>query len=303
MIEAKKAGVLVLAATKNPAAPFSGGIDDYDYMTNGVVAVSAIGPDHGLLADPVDGWEVEGSSNLAVLGPGENMLGVGTETDGWGPSIINGTSYATPVVAGSLALGMQKHPDATPDQILQALVRTTGDGAVHEPVWTDDQHGYGELNTLGILNSNPTEFPDKNPLYVYSLDDPRCLFSDGGGGVIINGDRWHCRWATDPTPEQEEAYWAERASTDTAAGKPAAAADQGDALSNTFTLALWVGAGLLLLGVVATAVIVPVSVSRSRKRKATQQAEAAQPTGYPMPPQHHQQYPATDHVSHHGGPL
>lgn len=66
----------------------------------------------------------------------------------------------------------------------------------------------------------------------------------------------------------KKAYWAERTPTkaDTKKSVSTTAAAVND-LAGALAAGLWVGSGLMLLGVVATAVIVPISVSRSRSRK------------------------------------
>ena len=72
-----------------------------------------------------------------------------------------GTSVATPLVAGFLALAMEKWPEATNRQILQSLVRTA---ARDDGVEWDPGYGYGLANLRGLLTEDPTNLPDENPL-------------------------------------------------------------------------------------------------------------------------------------------
>ena len=72
-----------------------------------------------------------------------------------------GTSVATPLVAGFLALAMEKWPEATNRQILQSLVRTA---ARDDGVEWDPGYGYGLANLRGLLTEDPTSLPDENPL-------------------------------------------------------------------------------------------------------------------------------------------
>ena len=78
----------------------------------------------------------------------------GTITD------TQGTSFATPIVAGQIALARSRWPEATPNQILQ-LVTHTGLNPNHE--W-NQYTGYGPLNMGGMMKTDPTQFPDENPL-------------------------------------------------------------------------------------------------------------------------------------------
>ena len=72
-----------------------------------------------------------------------------------------GTSVATALTSGYLALAMEKWPEATNRQILQSLVRTAvrGDGVEWDP-----GYGYGLANLRGLLTEDPTNLPDENPL-------------------------------------------------------------------------------------------------------------------------------------------
>src|SRR5699024_853389 len=87
---------------------------------NGVVNVGMSGPE-GLMTERVYGMDP--SHNRAVLAPGVNVLAPGHNYE-WRPGTVVGTSYAAAVAAGVLALGLEKHQDATPHQVLTALLRT-----------------------------------------------------------------------------------------------------------------------------------------------------------------------------------
>lgn len=102
-----------------------------------------------------------------------------------------GTSFAAPVVAGSLALSMQRWPSATGNQILQGLARTGVGGNGGE--W-NEYTGYGALDIYAMLTTNPTSFPDENPFmdkgtntvpsrqdvqdYIDGVVDPRVVMND-----------------------------------------------------------------------------------------------------------------------------
>ena len=72
----------------------------------------------------------------------------------------NGTSMATPMVAGFLALARQKWPDATANQLLQLLTKTALN---KEGAW-NPYTGYGVASLGAMLNTDPSQYPDENPL-------------------------------------------------------------------------------------------------------------------------------------------
>ena len=96
-----------------------------------------------------------------------------------GASLVqtNGTSVSAPIVAGFLALARQKWPDATSNQLLQLLVRTT----VNPDGGWNQYTGYGVASPATMMNTDPSQYPDVNPL------------ADKGGG-------------SSPTPEEIAQY-------------------------------------------------------------------------------------------------
>ena len=89
---------------------------------------------------------------------------------------VQGTSIATPVVAGQIALARSRWPEATPNQILQSVTRSGSNNGV----W-NQYTGYGALSLDGLLGSDPSQYPDENPL------------ADKGGGST-------------PTPAEVQQY-------------------------------------------------------------------------------------------------
>ena len=73
---------------------------------------------------------------------------------------VQGTSYATPIVAGQIALARSRWPEATPNQILQLAIHS---GLNPNNAW-NQYTGYGPLNMGGMMKTDPTQFPDENPL-------------------------------------------------------------------------------------------------------------------------------------------
>ena len=89
---------------------------------------------------------------------------------------VQGTSIATPVVAGQIALARSRWPQATSNQILQSVTRSGSNNGV----W-NQYTGYGALSLDGLLGSDPSQYPDENPL------------ADKGGGST-------------PTPAEVQQY-------------------------------------------------------------------------------------------------
>ena len=89
---------------------------------------------------------------------------------------VQGTSISTPIVAGQIALARSRWPEATPNQILQLVTRSGSNNGV----W-NQYTGYGALSMDGLLGSDPSQYPDENPL------------ADKGGGST-------------PTPAEVQQY-------------------------------------------------------------------------------------------------
>ena len=111
-------------------------------------------------------------SGTDIATPGE---GIWMQQDDWGmfEPIGGNCSAATTAAVGYLALAMQKWPEATGNQILQLMARTTGpqseaafetnDMEITE-LTVDPFYGWGALDVMTMLNTDPTGFPDVNPV-------------------------------------------------------------------------------------------------------------------------------------------
>lgn len=86
---------------------------------------------------------------------------------------VEGTSFATPLIAGVLALAWDGFDGDVPSgQILQALAATArGSGGQ----W-NDRTGFGEIDPVAFLASDPTQYPDENP------------FEDKGDDPVLTSD-------------------------------------------------------------------------------------------------------------------
>ena len=142
-------GVIIVSSSGNEAI-----YDDFSHLGrwSGVVGVTAINTD-GTFAS-YSSWG-NGVVTAAVGGPvtiRDANTGELTTT--------SGTSNATALVSGMLALARQKWPEATTNQILQSLVRS-GLNPNHE--W-NQYTGYGPIDGGGLVIDDPSQYPDENPL-------------------------------------------------------------------------------------------------------------------------------------------
>ena len=127
---------------------------------------------------------IDASGQLASYsswGQGVVAAGVGgpvkaRDYEAGGVKDMQGTSFATPVVAGQITLARQRWPQATPNQILQLVTHSGSNNGG----W-DQYTGYGALSMDGLLGSDPSQYPDENPL------------ADKGGGST-------------PTPAEVQQY-------------------------------------------------------------------------------------------------
>ena len=161
-------------------------------MARGVIIVGPMGNDAKDENDESYGWwsgtvgvsAIDASGQLASYsswGQGVVAAGVGgpvkaRDYEAGGVKDMQGTSFATPVVAGQITLARSRWPQATPNQILQLVTRSGSNNGG----W-DQYTGYGALSLDGLLASDPSQYPDENPL------------ADKGGGST-------------PTPAEVQQY-------------------------------------------------------------------------------------------------
>lgn len=170
---ALRSGVLITASLPNSGSAWEGELG----KINGVVNVASV----DATAQPAkkrDGSDMA-NDDVDVVAPGVDVAGLGWDGT-WGMSAWSGSSAATPIVAGVLALGAQKWPDATASQLLQSLIRNTGSNP-HELQWSS-RLGHGVVNAKRLLEEDPAQYPDENPLFkdgqeptfneVYSAPEP-----------------------------------------------------------------------------------------------------------------------------------
>ncbi|WP_053387142.1 S8 family serine peptidase [Leucobacter japonicus] len=261
---ALRAGIPIVAGTLNPDGTTADILQLLPAVLNGTVAVGGVDyqgePITGI--DPTTGdlQTQRGVDNMGFSGPAYQLLGPSDGTS-WAAGTVSGSSVATPLVAGTIALGLEKYPDASANQVLQAMVRTTGKGILQDPGWLDRLYGYGIVNPVAMLQQDPTQYPDENPLFVKSSDDPRC---GSGATSQPTPDLANCAWATVPMADR---VW------------PDGSDDEPSSFDRT-TMFMLAVVGLPILGVAATAIIVPIVVTRSRRRNTRPSLTSANVSEY-----------------------
>jgi len=252
ILHAHQAGVIVVAGTSNDREEMLG----CPAGANGVISVEIVDWD-GNLVDP----SME-DPYLTILGPGKGIRGLSWSDGAWDRyGVTTGSSVATPFVAGALALAWSVHPEATANQMIQAMLRNTGAQPDHGLV-RNDQHGFGTIATLTMVQSDPTAYPDENPLLHPYGDDVLPLTADILGTATQT-----------PTPQPTQTAATTPKPTDEPT--PATEADEGGG-SN---LGLLIGGGALLLIVVVTVVI--IVIRRGRTTPGATDTTPTSPTSHP----------------------
>ncbi|CAM3620229.1 S8 family serine peptidase [Occultella aeris] len=156
--EALRAGVVIVNAMPNDPPSELG----WPATANGIVTVEAHDINSEILENPVV------SPLLTVVSPGTEIVRTGWEGGAWNAQwLSSGTSEATAFTSGALALVKSAYPEATGNQLIQSLIRTTG-GSTHDPA-RNDNTGYGLISVPALMATDPTTFEDVNPLI---RDDP-----------------------------------------------------------------------------------------------------------------------------------
>ena len=201
-VSALRKGIILVSGRDNDTYP---GANDFVGMPlnnsyfPGEITVNSINPDGSLssTSDVMDG-------NVAILSPGTNM-----PVYPWGDGKVaevgdGGTSSATAILSGYLALVLQKWPKATGNQVLQSLIRNTKGNESGEPQ-LDPEHkrGFGEVDVTKLLSVDPTQYPDINPLLAWAYETSE-KHEETRGMYTDHSDWKHDYGATDPfSPDGE----------------------------------------------------------------------------------------------------
>jgi hypothetical protein len=163
-------GVIVVAASGN-GGPLRKVMSPGGYQ--GVLVVGGMQPDGKVLAtnptSTVDDWDqartFDVQYNIHLVAPGSDLVGGGlARGNRWDSAVLqSGSSGASAIVAGQLALMKQKWPKATSNQLLYSLLRSARhpDGSA---VW-ERRRGFGTTSFEATLTTDPTIYPDVMPIF------------------------------------------------------------------------------------------------------------------------------------------
>jgi type VII secretion-associated serine protease mycosin len=186
---AVKRGVVVVAATGNDGAQQRGNPTPYPAAYPGVIGVGAVDTTGQILGFSGHGPFVD------LAAPGDRITAAARRG---GQTEFTGTSAATPLVAATAALILQRYPGSTPEQVQQRIVSTAdpspGGGFSNE-------YGYGILNPYRAvsesLNTEPrptrvvATMPPADPAKQAALQRRAAsrrtalIFAAAGGGTAL----------------------------------------------------------------------------------------------------------------------
>lgn len=162
--KAEAYGAVVVAASGEKSGKYHK-IMDYPGGIPGVVAVNAADYQGRPWALNPDATSLDGDLRYPTI----TAPGVAAQLGGYvgarwvSGATRTGTSGATAITAGALALVKSRWPESTNNQLIQALVHWPGND--HRGNLTYDKRlGYGLLAINNVLAVDPTKYPDVNPL-------------------------------------------------------------------------------------------------------------------------------------------
>jgi serine protease AprX len=113
-----------------------------------VIAVGAVDSAGKIASFSSPGPTADGRIKPEVCAWGVSNLVAAVARDGTDTYVTgSGTSYATPLVAGVVALLLEAHPEWTPTQVRNALMNTAGNAAA-----PNNDYGWGIVNALAALS-------------------------------------------------------------------------------------------------------------------------------------------------------
>jgi subtilisin family serine protease len=202
----------------------------YPAGLRGVVAVNAVDRN-------AKSWIANTKGPTVVISAPGVEVGTGTiRADGWHSDVWHdGTSVATAIVSGALALVKAKYPDATANQLIQHLVHYTGRA---KPGW-NSYAGYGIVSVTKMLKSSPTQWPDENPLL------------KGAPFVLENYPMWSSSLIDAPASANDKWAKAERAAKEQATNAEGRASEKAGTSDETRSSGLpawaWLAGGVAVL--------------------------------------------------------
>jgi subtilisin family serine protease len=107
--------------------------------------------------------------------------------------VSNGTSYATPIAAGAIALTRQKFPNATNWQLIRHLVYRAGGDEKFD--W-GERVGFGAVSVTRMLADDPMQWRDTNPF----SDVPPKGFIEAGDNELTGSPAQLAQYTESPSP-------------------------------------------------------------------------------------------------------
>ncbi|MGX6608323.1 S8 family serine peptidase [Micromonosporaceae bacterium Da 78-11] len=183
------AGVVIVAATGNDGTTERGNPTPYPASFDGVIGVGAVDNNNRIL-------DFSGHGNFVdLVAPGYQLTAAAV---GAGHTEFSGTSAATPLVAATAALILQRFPGSTPAQVGERLTATADPvaGGRYSP-----EYGHGRLNPYrAVTDTLGTDTRPAGGPIVVGADDPAAvalaarrddardlalLFAAIGAGVVL----------------------------------------------------------------------------------------------------------------------
>ncbi|MCZ7375308.1 S8 family serine peptidase [Micromonospora sp. WMMC250] len=119
-----------------------------------------------------------GGSEVALAAPGDDIIApVPTVVEGNGYAVASGTSQATAITAGVVALVRSRYPDLDAANVINRLIRTARDVGVPG---RDPEFGFGAVDVLAALQ-RPVSAVDVNPLLAAGAQPDGATASPAGG--------------------------------------------------------------------------------------------------------------------------
>lgn len=254
--EAIRQGSVVVASAGRQDGEFD--TMRYPATVRGVVAVLAADSDGkpwednpGILPWDASARESRGIGDPTLTAPGVNTLAGGYPegSSKWiSGASRTGTSGAAALTSGAFAVLKSRYPEATGNQLVQAMIHHVEDGEVQPLTW-DKRVGYGLLNLQNAMLLDPRGYPDVNPLQEETPMASVERFSDvyDEGRLAAAGAAGGQDAASDEPPAEPEA-------ADSGAADESAPADEEAGGLPMSALLAGGGIGLVVLGAAAVAV-------------------------------------------------
>lgn len=147
---AYNAGVAVIAAAGNNGCPTSTSAF-YPAALSNVIGVMAIDKTDPTQLASFSNYDTSGNATYYdIAAPGTEILGCGITTSGF--TLNNGTSQASPIVAGCAALLLSLYPDYTVDDLYNVIRSFNAGTVLSNPTASTTTYQYRSLNAYSLLS-------------------------------------------------------------------------------------------------------------------------------------------------------